>query len=110
MEKVSGMRWVMSASCCTKDAPIRAVSPFPFGGRAELSHPWVGWAVSFISAHVVVLGLRSEFANRHVFDHAPAQRADGLLGHGGAPVLSEVVETLDLKTGRFQRVPSYAVG
>jgi len=34
------MRWVMSAPCCTRDAPIRAV----------LSHPWVGWAVSFISA------------------------------------------------------------
>jgi hypothetical protein len=28
-----------------------------------------------------VLGFRSEFADRHVFDHAPAQRADGLLGH-----------------------------
>jgi hypothetical protein len=35
--------------------------------------------------HVVVLGLRSKLADRHVFDHAPAQRADGLVGHGGAP-------------------------
>src|SRR5215468_3124106 len=43
--------------------------------------------------HVVVLGLRCEFANRHVFNHAPAQRADGLFGHGGAPVLSEVGNT-----------------
>ena len=25
-----------------EDAPIWAVSPFPFGGRAELSHPWLG--------------------------------------------------------------------
>src|SRR5258708_15685729 len=43
--------------------------------------------------HVVMLGLRCELADRHVFDHAPTQRADGLLGHGDAPVLSEVVET-----------------
>jgi hypothetical protein len=28
------------------------------------------------------LGLRREFADRHVFDHAPAQR--GLVGHGDA--------------------------
>src|SRR5258708_17609197 len=40
-----------------------------------------------------MLGLRCELADRHVFDHAPTQRADGLLGHGDAPVLSEVVET-----------------
>src|SRR6516165_10180285 len=43
--------------------------------------------------HVVMLGLRRELADRHVFDHAPTQRADGLLGHRDAPVLSEVVET-----------------
>src|SRR5216684_472752 len=43
--------------------------------------------------HVVMLGLRCELADRHVFDHAPTQRADGLLGHGDAPVLSEVDET-----------------
>jgi hypothetical protein len=42
--------------------------------------------------HVVVLGLRPELADRHVFDHAPAQRAHSLVGHGGAPVLSEVVD------------------
>src|SRR5262249_57028462 len=29
---------------------IWAVSPFQFGGRAKLSHPWVGWPLSFISA------------------------------------------------------------
>src|SRR5215470_4697652 len=40
--------------------------------------------------HVVMLGFRCELADRHVFDHAPTQRADGLLGHGDAPVLSEV--------------------
>jgi hypothetical protein len=51
--------------------------------------------------HVVMLGLCCELADRHVFDHAPAQRANNLVGHGSAPVLSEVVETLDLKTGRL---------
>src|SRR5262245_16868559 len=44
-------------------------------------------------SHVVMLGLRCELADRHVFDHAPTQRAYRLLGHGDAPVLSEVVET-----------------
>src|SRR5712671_6890824 len=43
--------------------------------------------------HVVVLGLRRELADRHVFDHAPAQRAHCLVGHGDAPALSEVVAT-----------------
>lgn len=37
-----------------------------------------------------------ELADRHVFDHAPAQRADD----GDAAVLSEVVELLNLKAGR----------
>jgi hypothetical protein len=27
-----------------------------------------------------------ELAHRHVFDHAPAQWTDGLVGHGDAPV------------------------
>src|SRR5437773_5354495 len=40
-----------------------------------------------------MLGLRRELADRHVFDHAPPQWAHGLVGHGDAPVLSEVVET-----------------
>src|ERR1700692_415839 len=43
--------------------------------------------------HVVMLSFWRKLADRHVFDHAPTQRADGLLGHGDAPVLSEVVET-----------------
>jgi hypothetical protein len=46
------------------------------------------------SLHVVMLGLRRELADRHVFDHAPPQRAHGLLGHGDAPVLSEGCEPL----------------
>src|ERR1700752_3257154 len=41
--------------------------------------------------HIVMLGLRRELADRHVFDHAPAQRAHCLVGHGDAPALSEVV-------------------
>src|SRR5215468_487158 len=40
--------------------------------------------------HIVMLGLLRELADRHVLDHAPTQRADSLLGHGAAPVLSEV--------------------
>jgi hypothetical protein len=40
-----------------------------------------------------MLGFRRERADRHVFDHASAQRADSLVGHGDAPVLNEVVET-----------------
>src|SRR5262249_42200221 len=41
-----------------------------------------------------MLGLRREFADRHVLDHAPAQRAHCLVGHGDAPVLSEGCEPL----------------
>src|SRR5215467_15882931 len=40
-------------------------------------------------SHIVMLGLVRELADRHVLDHAPTQRADSLLGHGAAPVLSE---------------------
>jgi hypothetical protein len=36
-----------------------------------------------------MLGLLRELADRHVFDHAPTQRAYRLFGHGDAPVLSE---------------------
>src|SRR5262252_1992768 len=39
------------------------------------------------------LGFCCELADRYVFDHAPTQRAAGLLGHGDAPALSEVVKT-----------------
>src|SRR6202162_101159 len=40
--------------------------------------------------HIVMLGFGRELADRHVVDPAPAQRADDLLGHWSAPVLSEV--------------------
>src|SRR5947208_1566752 len=38
-------------------------------------------------ADIVVARLLDEVAHGHVLDHAPAQRADGLLAHRGAPVL-----------------------
>lgn len=34
----------------------------------------------------------AKLADRHVFDHAPAQRAHRLAGHGDAPVLGEGCE------------------
>src|SRR5215469_513954 len=45
-------------------------------------------------SHIVMLGLLGELADRHVLDHAPTQRADSLLGHGAAPVLSEGCQPL----------------
>src|SRR5215475_5062736 len=44
-------------------------------------------------ADVGCLRLLRELADRHVLDHAPAQRADGLLGHGSAPVLRLRLDT-----------------
>src|ERR1044071_5923892 len=57
------------------------------------------------SLHVVMLGLRRELADRHVFDHAPAQRAYCLVGHGDAPVLSEGCEPLISKQDAPLRYP-----
>src|SRR5258708_11860641 len=44
--------------------------------------------------HVVMLGLRCELADRHVFDHALPQRAYGLVGHGGFSCLHGRCEPL----------------
>src|SRR5258708_39318568 len=55
--------------------------------------------------HIVMLGLLRELADRHVFDHAPTQRADSLLGHGGAPVLSEGREPLISRQDAPPRYP-----
>src|ERR1017187_698237 len=45
---------------------------------------------------IVVARLLNEIAHRHVFDHAPAQRADGLITHRDAPVLRwRLFEPLD---------------
>src|ERR1700694_1225154 len=47
---------------------------------------------------IVVARLLDEVAHNHVFDHASAQRADGLITHRGAPVLR-----WRLLTPRFSR-------
>src|SRR6202012_187296 len=44
--------------------------------------------------HVVMLGLRRELADRHVFDHALPQRAYGLIGHEGCSCLDRGCELL----------------
>src|SRR5712664_3436049 len=50
---------------------------------------------------IVVVRLLNEVAHRHVFDHAPAQRADGLITHRGAPVLRwRLIDPSILKTER----------
>src|ERR1700738_3153457 len=50
---------------------------------------------------IVVVRLLDKVAHRHVFDHAPAQRADELLTHRGAPVLRwRLVDPSILKTER----------
>jgi hypothetical protein len=49
---------------------------------------------------IVVARLLDEVAHGHVFDHALAQRADGLLTHRGSCLEVEVVDPLILKTGR----------
>src|SRR5262249_40375717 len=41
--------------------------------------------------------------DRHVFDHAAAQSAHCLVGHGDASVSSELVAALNLKPGRSPR-------
>src|SRR6516165_9073625 len=44
----------------------------------------------FDVADILVVRLGAEPADRHVLDQSPAYRADGLLGHWGAPVLGAV--------------------
>src|ERR1700675_2005736 len=44
--------------------------------------------------HVVMLSLRRELADRHVFDHALPQRAYGLIGHEGCSCLDGGCEPL----------------
>jgi hypothetical protein len=58
------------------------------------------------SLHVVMLGLRSELADRHVFDHAQTQRPDSLRGHGVLLSWVRVSKPLDLKDAS----PRYVVG
>src|SRR5712664_4459861 len=50
---------------------------------------------------IIVARLLDEVAHRHVFDHALAQRDDGLITHRGAPVLRwRLMDPSILKTGR----------
>src|SRR5664280_2632388 len=55
--------------------------------------------------HVVMLGLRRELADRHVFDHAPPQRAYGLIGHEGCSCLDEGCEPLISRQDAPSRYP-----
>lgn len=55
--------------------------------------------------HIVMLGLGRELADRHVFDHAPAQRAHCLVGHEDAPVLCEGCEPLISRQDASLRYP-----
>src|SRR5215216_1187318 len=56
---------------------------------------------------VVMLGLRCELADRHVFDHALPQRAYGLVGHGGCSCLDEGCQPLISRQDALRR---YRVG
>src|ERR1019366_8401179 len=49
---------------------------------------------------VVRLGLLREVTRRHVFDHALAQWANGLVGHGDSSCLKRGYEPRDFETGR----------
>src|SRR5208282_2680879 len=44
---------------------------------------------------------------RHVFDHALAQRADGLVGHGDSSCLTRGYEPRDPETGRADLLPRH---
>src|ERR1700742_2347713 len=55
--------------------------------------------------HVVMLGLRRELADRHVFDHALPQRAYGLIGHEGCSCLGEGCEPLISRQDALWRYP-----
>jgi hypothetical protein len=52
-----------------------------------------------------LLGLWRELADRHVFDHAPPQRAHCLVGYGDAPVLSEGCQPLISRQDAPSRYP-----
>jgi hypothetical protein len=55
-------------------------------------------------ADIVVAGLLAELAYRHIFEHAAAKIADGLVAHRRAPVLRlEVANPSILKTERPPR-------
>jgi hypothetical protein len=57
--------------------------------------------------HVVILSLRRQFADRHIFNHALPQRAYGLIGHEGSSCLDEGCQPL---ISRQDAPPRYRVG
>src|SRR5271157_4871723 len=66
-------------------------------------------------SNIIVARLLDEVAHGHVFDHAPAQRADGLLVHRGLPVLRwRCIHPSILKTGPqpviASRLPRHSIG
>src|ERR1700746_1715478 len=54
---------------------------------------------AFNVADIPVLSVGAKPTDRHVLDQSPAQRADGLVGHGGS-CLEGGSRPLNLKTGR----------
>src|SRR6266853_6894911 len=77
--------------------------------RDNFLHPIIGKVLDPL--HVLMMGDWSEIANRHVFDHAPAQRADGLVGHRkapGAPVKPAKWQPLD--TNRMSQLRALSLG
>jgi hypothetical protein len=52
---------------------------------------------------VILLDLLIEMTDRHVFDHALAQRADGLVDHGDTPVSHEVTNPMILRQDETSR-------
>jgi len=57
-------------------------------------------------ADLVLLRGRLKAAKRHVLDHALAQRADGLVDHGDAPVSREVANPTILRRRPSSRYPA----
>src|SRR5271170_7864547 len=92
--------WYADAAC----GQIQLVAPHVLEARRIRGSPEEHREV-LDPLHVVMLGLRRELADRHVFDHAPPQRARGLVGHGDAPVLGEGCETLISRQDAPSRYP-----
>src|SRR5271156_2514231 len=92
--------WYADAAC----GQIQLVAPHVLEARRIRGSPEEHREV-LDPLHVVMLGLRRELADRHVFDHAPPPRARGLVGHGDAPVLSEGCETLISRQDAPSRYP-----
>ena len=84
--------------------------PYVEDGRTLIQHAFEqGYTLpAFNICSVEMLRACIEAADRHVLDHASAQRAargaDGLVSHGSAPVLSSWSRNQNLNTGQTQPV------